>query len=145
MIDCATSMDLLLVADVAELSGAGDSDLAAHVRMCASCRVHAERLLAEQARLAHALATLTALHTAPASNRTPLRRWATRLVVPLAAAAAAVVVLVTREGQRDREPLPPLIVPPMRVAEVPVVNASTGRNVAVLRTSDPRITVVWYY
>jgi len=43
------------------------------------------------------------------------------------------------------EPLPPLLVPPARIAEVPVVNASTDRNVAVMRTSDPKITVIWYY
>jgi hypothetical protein len=34
---------------------------------------------------------------------------------------------------------------PTRVPEVPVVNAGTERNVAVMRTSDPNITVVWYY
>ena len=38
MIDCATATDLLLVGEPAELRGEGDSDLAAHVRACASCR-----------------------------------------------------------------------------------------------------------
>jgi hypothetical protein len=145
MIDCATATDLLLVAAPAELRGAGDSELAAHVRTCASCRAQAELLLAEEARLARALDTLTALHTATVSDRRPLRRWAPRLLLPLAAAAAAMVVLMTREAQRNRGPLPPLLVPPTRVAEVPVVNASSRRNVAIMRTSDPRITVVWYY
>jgi hypothetical protein len=146
MIDCATATDLLLEAEPAELRGEGETALAAHVRECASCRGQAELLLGAQARLAHALDTITALHTTPRSKHRPAtRRWLPRVLLPVAAAAAAVIVVVSRPGQRADQPLPPLLVLPARVAEVPVVNASTDRNVAVMRTSDPKITVVWYY
>lgn len=143
MIDCATATELLLTAEPAELRGTGDSELAAHVRACTSCRSQAELLLANQTQLAHALDTLTSLHSTAVTALRPVRRWAPRLLLPLAAAAAAVIV--SRVVERAVEPLPPIIVPPTRVAEVPVVNASTERNVAVMRTSDPNITVVWYY
>jgi hypothetical protein len=145
MIDCATATDLLLEAEPAELRGAGGSELAAHVRGCAACRGQAELLLAGQARLAHALDTLTSLHTAAVPARRPLWRWASRVLLPLAAAAAAMIVIVSRAAEPDGQALPPLVVPPARIAEVPVVNAGTARNVAVMRTSDPNITVVWYY
>jgi hypothetical protein len=145
MIDCATAADLLLVAEPAELRGEGDTGLAGHVRACASCRAQAQLLLAEQARLGRALHTLTALHTSPASRDRPTRHWLPRVLLPVAAAAAAVVMLVTRTAEHANEPLPPLLVPAARVADVPVVNASTTRNVAVMQTSDPKITVVWYY
>ena len=146
MIDCATATDLLLEAEPAELRGEGESALAAHLRECASCRGQAELLLGEQARLAHALDTITAVHTTPRSQHRPVtRRWLPRVLLPVAAAAAAVIVFVARPAQRADEPLPPLLVLPARIAEVPVVNASTDRNVAVMRTADPKITVVWYY
>jgi hypothetical protein len=145
MIDCATATDLLLTAEPAELRGAAESELAAHVRACAICRAHAQLLLGEQTELAYALDTLTAQHAGSVSARRPLRRWLPRVLLPVAAAAAAALVFVSTYIEGDDKPLPPLLVPPTRVAEVPVVNASTDRNVAVLRTSDPDITVVWYY
>jgi hypothetical protein len=145
MIDCATATDLLLTAEPDELRGVGGSALAAHVRACASCRGQAELLLAEQAWLAHALDTLTSLHRADPPARRPARRWLPTVLVPLTAAAAAAAVVFVSRGRDGAGPLPPILLPPTRVAEVPVVNAGTARNVAVMRTSDPKITVIWYY
>lgn len=74
-------------------------------------------------------------------------RRALRSLVPLAAAAAVALLLVRHDvprpafedaaGSRSVAPAPP--------AALPAVIAPEGRNAALFRTSDPRITVVWIY
>jgi len=74
-------------------------------------------------------------------------RRALRSLVPLAAAAVVALLLVRHDvprpafedaaGSRSVAPAPP--------AALPAVIAPEGRNAALFRTSDPRITVVWIY
>lgn len=153
MLDCRTASELLLTADPAELRGAGATDLARHVRTCAGCRARARLIVGEQARLDQLLSQVTARATLWSGAATPVARATTapsrrqtlrHVVLPLAAAAALFLV-VRQTAERAQGPLPPISLPPARVAEVPVVNAPAERNVAVMRTSNPNITVIWYY
>ena len=156
---CAAIRELLLDGDPAELRGAGESPLALHVRDCARCAADAERVLDAQRRLADALADLTAAaRPVPPPVRARPRGWRAaasasrdrnrhRLVLgaaPLAAAAMLVLILLQQRGHDELLPLEPV---PHQVAvasEVPVVNVTTAHDVAIMKTADPNITVVWY-
>jgi anti-sigma factor RsiW len=155
---CAGIRELLLEADPAELGGAGESLLARHLRGCARCAADAERVLAVQRRMADALADLTASATPPASpaRQRGLRAWSAsvsrgrtrrRLIMgatPLAAAAVLVLLLVQQRDRAELLPLEPATDQVAVAGDVPVVNVTTAHDVAIMKTADPNITVVWY-
>jgi hypothetical protein len=159
---CAGVRELMLEAEPAELRGAGDSPVALHVRACGDCRALATRMLDAQHDLAVALSALTqprpdrepmSLGSAPpgrsfgsqhpriARPSRPFRRAAIALA-PLAAAA-----LLVLHQQRNGDDLPPLQPLPDAVAmatDRPLVNVASGDDVAIMSTTNPNITVVWY-
>jgi hypothetical protein len=141
---CAAVRERLLDAEPAELRGAGDTPVAMHVRSCTRCAAAAARILSAHDELAGALATLATARTSalPVMHRS--RRRLIGMAAPLAAAAALVLFLVQRRPDSD---LPLLEPPPEQVAmatDVPVVNVTADDDVAIMRTSNPNITVVWY-
>lgn len=157
---CGEIRELLLEADPAELRGAGESSLALHLRGCARCAADAERVLDAQRRMADALADLTASASPPPVPVRHLRRgwrsWAApvsrsrtrrRLILaaaPLAAAAVVVLLLQQQSGSNDLLPLEPVAAQVAIAADMPVVNVTTPHDVAIMKTADPNITVVWY-
>jgi len=135
-------------------------DLREHTRSCEGCASLARAILAENARLDDAVARLTVMRASEAargetkphgavtaapgwSRRRAWRRWAAALV-PLAAAAALVVV-IWQQAPRSPASLVPLTGPAVRVPATPAVNAIGASGVAVMRTNDPNITVVWTF
>jgi anti-sigma factor RsiW len=137
---CVTARELMLDAEPSELHARGDSPLARHLRACADCARAASAILAMTDDLAHALDTLAAAPAAkPRADRSKLRRL-TIALAPLAAAALVLIVL----WQRNQEPaLEPIVLPVQDVPTVPVVNVPAGGTVAVMRASNPNITIVW--
>ncbi|HEX6132856.1 MAG TPA: hypothetical protein VFZ24_02660 [Longimicrobiales bacterium] len=136
--ECAGVREQLLTAEPDELRGTGDSPVARHVRACARCARDARRILEAQGELGAALTTLA---SADRPSRVRALRPALRLAGVLTAAAAAALLLLLPGAEREPERLPgPVLV----VTDVPVVNAGGDDAVAVMQTSDPRITVVWY-
>jgi anti-sigma factor RsiW len=149
MSDCERARALLLEADIEELRGEGDSPLATHLRGCEACQATARSILMGQVELDRALAELA--RPAPEARVLPLRRgtawrWAA-WPAPLAAAAAVALLLITRGAPAPEKH-------PVATAEAiakalfprpPMARAEGGRSVAVLKTSDPGITVVWIY
>lgn len=153
------ALERLLEADPDELAGLGDSPTAAHVRSCAHCADVAARLLAGQRLLAAALDGVRPRISADEAidrvlgrtvARGPLHlesrrpRWRRRLAaaLPLAAAAALALILL-----RDDAP-PPAPLPVARLAEqigAPTLTVPAGSNAAVFKTSNPKITVIWFY
>jgi hypothetical protein len=148
--DCERARAWMLEAEPAGLRGEGSSPLADHLAGCGECRRRAEAIVAGLAELDAALAAL-ARPAAPARG-IPLRRrpslgWrAVRWAAPLAMAAGFAAVVLGR-------PLAPVGERPgvtaERIARVvfapaPVARAD-GRSVAVLKTNDPGVTVVWVY
>jgi predicted anti-sigma-YlaC factor YlaD len=142
---CAEAYHAILEADPGELGDGGNGPLATHLSGCARCREMARAVLEEEAGLGELLAEVvppTDLdEILDRAVRRPRRRrsvWAS--VIPLAAAATAAGLFFTREPQ-----LPgPLYAPP----QTPVgldVQAPEGQNVAVLKTNDPDITVLWLF
>ena len=152
---CDGIRELLLEADPAELRGFGESRLARHLRGCPRCAGDAERVLEAQRRLADALTEVTASSPmqpararAPASSVSPSRsRTRRRLVLataPLAAAAVLILILVQQRNRTELLPLQPVNAPIAAAGDVPVVNVTTAHDVAIMKTADPNITVVWY-
>lgn len=154
---CAGFRELLLEADPSELGGAGESPLALHLRDCARCAADAERVLTAQKHMADALADITAgAAPPPALVRTRLRAWSAsvsrgrtrpRLIMGAAPLAAAAVIALLLVQQRDSDGLlrlEPVTAPVAVTDEVPVVNVTTAHDVAIMKTADPNITVVWY-
>ena len=150
-IDCARALELLLEADPGELSGSGDSELAAHVRGCARCRAVGLELLAEQEQLNRELAALEprdgvedALRLARRNRlRRSRRRRAWRLAAPLAAAAAVAAVFLARWPEAGTMPGEVVALPAKRIE--PLVEVSEAQNVMVFETRDRSAKVIWFY
>jgi len=153
MTACERMRPLLLDAEPDALRGEGTSDVAVHVRACPACAARARTILDETqaldrflGRAADALDVDEVLRAAghPAADPAPAtvvafpswRRW-----VPLVAAAAVAGLLLFR-GDPSLPPPPPT---PQLSATPPVVEAAPDRNVAVLATANPDITVVWFF
>jgi len=148
--DCAAARALLLEADPAELRGEGDSPLAEHLRACADCRARAETILAGEAELDAALRAIA--RPAERSRVIPLRPrrgWGGR-IAPAAATFAALAAAVAAVMLARPAAAPPRGATTEQIAQLmfpapPVARAAAGRSVAVLKTSDPGVTVVWVY
>jgi anti-sigma factor RsiW len=151
--NCTEARDLLLEADLAELRGEGESEVARHVRECTRCRATAREIIEQEGALAHSLAGVRSRVSADATAAEaaaakvlPLRprwkrRWAT--VIPAALAATIAGILLTSNGTS------PTVVPSTTevaaVAAVPVVDAASSETFVVFNTDNPDIVVVWLY
>lgn len=171
---CETIRERLLEASPAALSGRGESAVARHVRSCEGCHDAASRILAGTERLEAELgrfqprmgeeeAVRLAFEGRAAQAGEPIearrtgslavgRRWRRWAPIPLAAAAAITALVLTSEppGQRLEEAdLPARAAPPAAVATASPgglrVDIPEEGRVAVFETSDPSITVVWFY
>jgi hypothetical protein len=158
---CVEMRERLLEADPAELLGEGDSTVALHVAGCAACTAAARRILRSQQELADALSQLSE-RAAPAAGagvvavgpvasaetagrRAPgARRRLLRAMPPLAAAAVLVLFLLQQRAVDELPRLEPVPEPTAYALDMPVVNATDGSDVAVMQTTNPNITVVWF-
>lgn len=151
--NCELAFERMLEADPEELGGRGDSELAAHIAQCSRCRAVATEILAGQDSLAAGIrhvetmgdvdAMLPAIRRAAA--RRMKRRMLARFAVPLAVAAALALLVVG-----DREPAALDIDPSVqlgrsRLRAEQTVRLSPNTNAIVFKTSNPKITVVWFY
>lgn len=149
MTRCARPLDELLEADLGVLAGEGESELASHIRTCERCGSAAGTILNATTRLDAALAEegpppdvdailararLEATDIRFAPGRVPAKRW-----IALAAAAVAALMVIGR-----REPIPVASAPP-RAPAPPLVEPSDGADVAVIRTDNPDITILWFF
>lgn len=142
--NCETARALLLEAEPAALRAPQGTPLGAHLEACAECAGLAGKILASDAALHDALATLSAATMgarttgARAVARRAWRRSA--VLLPVIAAAAALVLLLRPEPSR----LP--VAPSARaIPRHTVVNGTDGSGVAVMQTRDPDITVIWNF
>lgn len=136
--NCERARDEMLVADLEELRGESDSELAKHLRSCVECSARAETILHAQSGMAAGLAALT-----PQTQVMPLRRghkqwrW---VPVPLAAAAVLALLLV----QRQQEGLPNVdAIAQMMFREKPLVAPPAGKQAMVIEKDN--MTIVWLY
>ena len=124
--------------------------LAAHLATCAACRARADAILAGQAELDAALRTLATPSADPkVVPLRPRRGWSTR-VAPAALSFAALAATVAAVLLARPHAVAPRGATPDQIARLmfpspPTARAAAGQNVAVLKTSDPGVTVVWVY
>ena len=124
---CDEAREAMMTAEPHELFGRGDGALGAHLAGCSVC--------AEQARVvAAALAPLSRT-----VNRRARRRAAMIVGIPAAAAATVIGVFIGR-SESDTTRVGPLAAIPANVVSVDV---KAGQRATVLKTSDPKVTVVW--
>ena len=150
---CAEAAEQILEADRLELEGMGESMLARHLKGCSRCRamalavVRGEDSLAEEMAAVVPMPDLDALldengRSKPERTeriRIKARRFGLGLL-PLAAAAAFASLFLSREPQVPGDSYSPPAFSPGLGLEVP-----EGRNVAVLATKNPNITVLWFF
>jgi predicted anti-sigma-YlaC factor YlaD len=146
--NCDAARQLLLEAELAELEGQGDGEVARHLQSCERCRKQARVILDQYAVLRGALERQTP-RLDPADPRwrrsvlrSPARRWVA--AVPLALAAGLAILVVARRHQPAHEPSAP---PPVAAsgAQGLDVQGPPGRTVAVFQTDNPDIVVIWSF
>jgi anti-sigma factor RsiW len=151
--NCTEARELLLEAELAELRGEGESEVARHIRDCARCQSMAREIVEQEGALAQALAGVrpqvsadTVAAAAATAKVLPLRpRWKRRWAAVITAALAATIagILLTSNGT------PPADVPSTTevaaAATVPVVDATSSETFVVFNTDNPDIVVVWLY
>lgn len=148
---CAEAREALLVADAAELDTRASGPLPAHLRSCATCRLEAAAILDGTASLRTAIGMLVAERTergpSAAARSVAYRMRRPRLILPLALAATLAALIAIDRGVIPLRGVAPADVyhPEPVVPVAPVVNAIDGSGVAVMRTADPRITIVWNF
>jgi anti-sigma factor RsiW len=140
-ITCGDARELMLEAEPGDLHPESISPLGSHLRTCAACTADAARIRAANASLEGALEALVAnpRPAAPVAVVRQRRRGIVRIAVPLAAAAALLLVVLEERTQT----MLPILLPVEQVPDAPVVNATGDGAVAVMRTSNPNITIVW--
>jgi len=145
--NCADARQLMLEADLAELSPDAGGELGAHLATCRACRGAADEILSLEAGLAGWLAaaaprgdTGAALASAAATARRRARQR--RLAGALTLAAAAVLATLLVLPARTRMPGSSALAPAAPLGGFSV--ASPGREVMVVQPADPRFVVVWY-
>lgn len=152
-LNCTQAREALLEADLARLEDGSGDTLAGHLGGCENCRSMARMILEGERGLGKAMETLVPaadldelLERAkrePAGARGAIRRklrWSARGAVPLAAAAALAALFLGREPVLPGDPVVPLATAPGLGLEV-----TEGRDVAVLATNNPDITVLWFF
>ena len=152
--ECRAFLDAMLEAEPRELRGETDSALARHVRACATCADAANAILrAERALAAQLAGAMRAPAFVPVARPA---RWRGMMRVGLPAAAAIVLSLLAADRLRDRilprGPAAPSMADSAGAtgieepdASVTIVDVEPGQNAVVFNTSNPGITVVWYY
>lgn len=153
--NCEIARELMLEADLSDLSGTGQPELARHLRDCPACRARAERIVTDSRALAAAVEAMRpAVEVAEAGKRAvamagaiQARRRVWRrasLVTPLALAAGIGALLFLGDG--NGRPVQPSTEPVAGVAAPALdIEAPAGASVAVFRTDNPNIVVIWYF
>jgi hypothetical protein len=126
--NCTEAREAMLVAEPAELRAEGESELAAHLVECDACRSLARALTGDLGRL---------------SSR--IRARSTRRALMLAAlpVAAVLVVAATIVTRRSDQPTVAALPRSDRPANVVSVDVGVGQQATVIKTADPKTTLVW--
>jgi hypothetical protein len=126
--NCDEAREAMLVVDPSELRAKGASELATHLAECDACRSLARALAADLVRLSFRL-------------RARSRRRAMALVaLPIAAVLVAAVTVMTKRANHAAVAALPRA---DRPASVVSVDVRVGQQATVIKTADPKTTLIW--
>lgn len=152
--ECSEYVEAMMEAEMDELRGDGPSALASHIRGCTDCARQAALLIRGTQLLAEGMRAGDGPDPALGVRRVLVKTkqsWPRRLAVAALPAAALVLLAlgIERYGSVSSSGVEraSAIATDTEAAEVltPGVELQSGRNAVVFRTSNPKITVVWYY
>jgi hypothetical protein len=130
----------LLEADIDELRGEGESDLADRIRTEPAVRRAAEHIVARLAQVDGLIAAESAsLQSAAIRTRKHAAGWKSAIVLTGTLAAAALAGVVLYRGAPEN--IPTIPARPLTAT----LNASSTRPFAVIPTDNPDIAVVWLF
>jgi hypothetical protein len=125
--NCTDAREAMLVAEAAELRAEGESEFVAHLADCDTCRSLAGALAGNLDQLTSRLRTRSR------------RRTFMLAALPIAAVLVAAVTVVTNRAEQPTAALPRAD----RPASVVSVDVGVGQQATVIRTADPKTTLVW--
>ena len=128
--NCTEAREAMLVAEPVEFRAGGGSELAAHVGECEPCRSLACALAADFDRLSSRIR---------ARSR---RRTLMLAALPIAAAVVAAVTVMTKRADQPTVALQPRTDRPASVVSIEV---GVGQQATVIKTADPKTTLVWIF
>ena len=141
---CTDARATMLIAERSALRGSGDSELAQHIQHCESCRRLAAMIENETALLA---ATVTSRRVEYADSRSwTLQRTRNAILVtvlPIAATIAMAAVLLHRAQADNRVQATARSEKDRMAMNAVTVDVERGQTAAVIRTQDPKVTIVW--
>jgi hypothetical protein len=140
---CIAIREAMLEAEMEELRGIGESDVAMHIQNCADCRARAEFLLQGFEKLNHSLATLRP--QVPDTDVIPMRSKSRKLAwlpLPLAAAAVLALLMIPRIDNDDELPRIDAITA-MMFRSQPIASPAPGQQAMVIEKNE--MTIVWLY
>jgi hypothetical protein len=126
--NCTEARRAMLVAEPAEFRAEGGSELAAHVGECEACRSLARALAGDLDRL---------------SSRIRVRSRRRTLMLAVLPIAAMLVAAVTVVRNRVERPTVASLPHNDRPASVVSVDVGVGQQATVIKTADPKTTLVW--
>jgi hypothetical protein len=126
--NCTQAREAMLLAEPAELREEGESPLAAHLAECDACQALARSLNVDLDRL---------------SSRIRVRSRRRRLMIAALPIAAVLVAAVTVTTNRRERPAAVALRHADHPASVVSVDVGVGQRATVIRTSDPKTTLVW--
>jgi hypothetical protein len=140
---CNKIREAMLEAELDELRGIGENDVAMHIRECAECRAAAEILVQGFENLSQSLATLRP--RVPDASVVPMRRKPRKLAwLPLPLAAAAVLALLMIPRFEGEDELPRIdAIAAMMFRSQPIASPPPGQQVMVIEKNE--MTIVWLY
>ena len=140
---CSDARAAMLAAERSALRGDDDSLLAQHVRECAGCRALAMSIDRDTSLLASTVALRGVTEDDQSIARRRNRVAFAMIALPMAATIVVALLLRMRGdgvGRANRE----LPVADGRIAmNVVSVDVAPGQTAAVIRTKDPKVTIVW--
>jgi hypothetical protein len=132
---CREARDAIEIVDLSDLRASDGSLLAEHLRECSECRRRADLVV----RGTSTLAAGTARRARELRMR--IRRVTAWSSAAVAATIVAAIVVNRREPTARTEPLRPTSLPVVRQVSLEV---GRGQQATVLKTSDPKVTVIWF-
>lgn len=144
--NCESAREAILEAAVADLEARDDNALGRHLRDCGECRRAAQLVSDGMTLLGRNLGSELRLSADRSLARIGRERTRSAYGVgPWVAAASILLALVMSRAWRDPSPHSQWESAGTRAVAPPVIEDAGGARVAMFATTNPQVTVAWFY